>query len=535
MTARVQSIRAITLILGLSLLGVAPICGANANPFCENVTVRSPGTDIEVHGSPNPDVPIITSPGTELTFSVTAGDVDWYGDPEECSERRLKCTWTDSDNDSGHPVLGDPTTYKFTPPAEGTYTVSCEVDEEEAAGTIGDDEPETVSWTVKAVKVHVWLNGVDVTDTETDTIVGLHDQFTVSVVPADLSFSGPLWDIPGHRIKDWSHGYLAAHVDESNVMDLAQSEVGVYWVDGGDGRTVTCQITVNGVLMSGSAAINVKRPTASVSTTTQSVIVGLYANGNRAMGLFRGLPNWAPGIVFTRSLTEPQGFQPGATSWYQVVETYTMEFTDSFGVVWRKSGANHLDTSDPYDIDAQVDDAPANEDIDSDTHEFANVSFSMYLMYTPAGNDVIPVPLSKVSWYYTGEATRVGQTWSLGNHGNSVNPSGVDCTAHPAWVNNTSEVPAVAQLHIATASQLPGATKDSTYSQQLNCVGGKAPILWSLSSGSLPPGFTLSSGGSVAGTPSQAGDCTFGAGAADSSIPSFHDSRTFSLHVEDPS
>jgi hypothetical protein len=50
----------------------------------------------------------------------------------------------------------------------------------------------------------------------------------------------------------------------------------------------------------------------------------------------------------------------------------------------------------------------------------------------------------------------------------------------------------------------------------LNVTGGTAPYTWSVSSGALPGGLTLSDAGQVAGTPTKAGHFTFIATVADS-------------------
>src|SRR5258707_10668809 len=47
------------------------------------------------------------------------------------------------------------------------------------------------------------------------------------------------------------------------------------------------------------------------------------------------------------------------------------------------------------------------------------------------------------------------------------------------------------------------------YSAQLNATGGTAPYTWSVASGGLPVGLTLSSSGAISGVPSAAGTSTF--------------------------
>ncbi|NVJ01866.1 putative Ig domain-containing protein [Myxococcus sp. AM009] len=56
---------------------------------------------------------------------------------------------------------------------------------------------------------------------------------------------------------------------------------------------------------------------------------------------------------------------------------------------------------------------------------------------------------------------------------------------------------------------LPDARKDVPYSTQLQASGGKAPLSWHIDSGALPSGLTLSTSGTLSGTPTQTGDSTF--------------------------
>src|SRR5437588_4361290 len=56
-----------------------------------------------------------------------------------------------------------------------------------------------------------------------------------------------------------------------------------------------------------------------------------------------------------------------------------------------------------------------------------------------------------------------------------------------------------------TSSQLPGGTVASTYSATLSASGGTSPYSWSVSSGTLPTGLSLSSSGTLSGTPTVAG------------------------------
>jgi hypothetical protein len=67
-----------------------------------------------------------------------------------------------------------------------------------------------------------------------------------------------------------------------------------------------------------------------------------------------------------------------------------------------------------------------------------------------------------------------------------------------------------------TTSSLPGGTVGSAYSQTLAASGGSPPYAWSLASGSLPNGLTLSPAGTIAGAPGAIGTFVFSPQVADS-------------------
>ncbi|MGA9626458.1 MAG: putative Ig domain-containing protein [Bryobacteraceae bacterium] len=68
-----------------------------------------------------------------------------------------------------------------------------------------------------------------------------------------------------------------------------------------------------------------------------------------------------------------------------------------------------------------------------------------------------------------------------------------------------------AALTITTAT-LPNGTVGTAYSQTLTAAGGSGALTWSISTGALPGGITLSSAGSLSGTPTAPGTFTFTVG-----------------------
>ena len=67
-------------------------------------------------------------------------------------------------------------------------------------------------------------------------------------------------------------------------------------------------------------------------------------------------------------------------------------------------------------------------------------------------------------------------------------------------------------------SSLPAATVSQNYSQTLTAIGGTAPYTFTVSSGALPAGLSLSPAGVLSGTPSSAGTFNFTVTATDSSV-----------------
>src|SRR5262249_21242880 len=64
-------------------------------------------------------------------------------------------------------------------------------------------------------------------------------------------------------------------------------------------------------------------------------------------------------------------------------------------------------------------------------------------------------------------------------------------------------------LAITTTSPLPTGSMGTLYSQTLSATGGTTPYTWSRTSGALPDGLTLSTGGLISGTPTAAGVFNF--------------------------
>jgi len=100
-----------------------------------------------------------------------------------------------------------------------------------------------------------------------------------------------------------------------------------------------------------------------------------------------------------------------------------------------------------------------------------------------------------------------------------------------AFAPNSGTPPPSSTLQITT-TQLAGATLSGAYSATFAASGGTTPYTWSLSSGSLPTGLTLSSSGTISGTPSVLGSFPFTVQVKDAAAHTA--SSNFTINVVNP-
>jgi len=145
-----------------------------------------------------------------------------------------------------------------------------------------------------------------------------------------------------------------------------------------------------------------------------------------------------------------------------------------------------------------------------------------------------------------------GVTWSLNGTGTLTSvtstsvvytaPSGVSTAVAASLiatpVKNTLYAAAVEILlepaPVITTLTLPNGTINTSYTTQLSASGGTTPFTWTLTSGTLPAGLSLSSAGVVSGTPTTVGTSTFTVMATDSATIPFSSSQTLTLVVNAP-
>ena len=112
------------------------------------------------------------------------------------------------------------------------------------------------------------------------------------------------------------------------------------------------------------------------------------------------------------------------------------------------------------------------------------------------------------------------------------------CSCGSKTVNGVAPTPAGASTPVSastplamTITSLPGAKAGTSYSASLTATGGTPPYAWSISSGSLPAGLSLSSAGVISGTPTTVGTGVFSVTAQDSASSPQAATQTESISV----
>lgn len=78
---------------------------------------------------------------------------------------------------------------------------------------------------------------------------------------------------------------------------------------------------------------------------------------------------------------------------------------------------------------------------------------------------------------------------------------------------------------------IPPGVVSTAYSHQMTVYGGTGPYTWSIWSGSLPAGLSLSSSGVISGTPTTAGYTLVYIRVTDTANPSCTDTRAYFVEV----
>ena len=230
------------------------------------------------------------------------------------------------------------------------------------------------------------------------------------------------------------------------------------------------------------------------------------------------LPNGAPGVFYSQTLlasggTTPYSWTISAGSLPAVLSlstagaisgipnasgtsTFTVKLTDATGVTASKQLTLTIATALTISTASPL---PTGE---------AGISYSVTLA---AAGGAPPY-----TWSVTGGGLPPGLSLSTsgGISGVPGTAGTFNFTAQAADSNHATASAAfaltiVAPVTISTAATLDEGSVGSAYSESLAASGGVTPYVWSLTSGTLPPGLNLSAGGAITGTPTITGTSQF--------------------------
>ncbi len=131
--------------------------------------------------------------------------------------------------------------------------------------------------------------------------------------------------------------------------------------------------------------------------------------------------------------------------------------------------------------------------------------------YTCKITGTLPVGLTASNCTITGTPTVAGTT--------TLTVTATDSSSPAATVTGPVSLIINPIPKLTLTGTLPNAVVNVAYTQTLTAQGGLAPYTYAVTSGTLPPGLTLSSGGTISGTPTAVGAYSFTVVATDSETP----------------
>jgi hypothetical protein len=276
-------------------------------------------------------------------------------------------------------------------------------------------------------------------------------------------------------------------------------------------QTFTVAFTdADGVAATKSLTITVNAPP-TVSTTTLAAATDTQTGYAQTLGTLGGTSPFASWTVTSGTLPAGLSLNPlsgvisGTVGSSAVSETFTVSVTDADGVAATKS------------LSITVNVVPNITTTTAATATDTQTGYSQPLTVTGGTTPFI--------WAISSGTLPSGLTISsstgtisgtLGSTATSQTFT-VQVTDTNAVIDTQVLTITVAAVPSITTSSLPNGVNNSAYSQPLVVTGGTAPLTWSISSGILPAGLTISSStGTISGT--------VGAGAV---------SETFTVKVQD--
>jgi Putative Ig domain len=181
---------------------------------------------------------------------------------------------------------------------------------------------------------------------------------------------------------------------------------------------------------------------------------------------------------------------------------------------------------------------------------------AIFVTVSPSASTVDEGRSTTITAIVANDTSGKGVTWSLSGIGCAGASCGALSNQTPTAATYTAPNPVTSNLSVTvtatsvadnlsngffmltivprpsiTTTSLPSVTAGGTYSATLQVSGGAPPYSWSISSDSLPTGFSLSNAGTISGTSCPANTTKFTVQVADSANPPFTASAPLSVTV----
>jgi hypothetical protein len=305
----------------------------------------------------------------------------------------------------------------------------------------------------------------DAVITSSNDTVCVGQQMNLTYVPP-TNYAGTatnyLWKIPGAdngtAFKDYEPNDTNSCYTNLAPSDLTNSYCHFYWCGDATNQTVTCTAIMNGNSVTESATLSLLSPTtnpilastnalAPIAADTNYIRYSVFKSYDSAWLHFGPALNGHSGITFSQTNSSPNGFS-GNFDWVQVITNYAAQTVHDSGPSTTVHSYPGLDTFYPYDLGHpspnSVNDSPGVPLSSSSLDVSKSTSFNatMYLIWqastnSTGGDKTVPVPLRKVNWNWSGNATN-NSGWTL-IPDSAVYPTNLNdlpATNEPTWTNN---------------------------------------------------------------------------------------------------
>lgn len=276
---------------------------------------------------------------------------------------------------------------------------------------------------------------------------------------------------------------------------------------------------------SASAAVVVSPPPSITTTTLAGGTVGTAYSANLAATGGAGTLTWAlaSGSSLPAGLSLSSSGTISGTPTAVATTSFTAKVTDA-------SSGREGPVSATQQLSLTINPMPLAITTASLSNGVLGVAYSASLATTGGTGTVswsvttgsLPAGLSLNGSSISGTPTATGTS--------TFTVTATDSGTPPQTANQSLSITINPKLAITTTT-LPNGVVGTAYSTSLASSGGVGTITWSVATGTLPAGLTLSAAGAISGTPTTAGNSSFTAQAKDSGTPQQTVQQAFSVTI----